>query len=122
MNAVRKVRPGTFVAQSLDDAPLAVLAVAAAHALEHRVRRVLQRHVDVRHDARVLREELDERVVERLRIEVEDADPAHALHVRDAAHEVRQAARSRAAPSHQVAPCRAARAPGRDPRRRCPAR
>ena len=54
MNAVRKVRPGTALAQALDDALLPVLAVAAAHALEHRVGRVLQRHVDVRHDARVV--------------------------------------------------------------------
>ena len=82
--------PGYLGAQSLDDSPLPVLAVAAAHALEHRVGGMLQGHVDVRHDARVLREKLDERVVERLRVEIKDAHPAHALHVRHAAHEGRQ--------------------------------
>jgi hypothetical protein len=64
--------------------------VTATHAAQHAVGGVLERHVHVRHDGRVVREEVDEGVVELFRIEIEEADPAHARKVRDAPHDARE--------------------------------
>ena len=50
-------------------------------------------------DARVLAEELDELVVERLGIEVEEAHPAHARHVGRRARHERRASVAAARPS-----------------------
>ena len=55
---------GHALAEALDHAPLPVPPVAASHAFEHRVGGVLKRHVDVGDHPRVVRQELDERVVE----------------------------------------------------------
>ena len=78
MNAVRNDEVRDARAQALDQLAQALAAVAAAHAAQHAVGRVLERHVDVRHDRGWLAEELDELVVELLRVEVEEPHPAHA--------------------------------------------
>ena len=51
MNAVRKTTPGMLRSQALDQLVQALAAVAAAHAPQHAVGGVLERHVDVRHDS-----------------------------------------------------------------------
>ena len=105
MNAVRKMRPGIVARSRSTTRALPVAAVAAAHAPEHRVGRVLERHVDVRDDARVVaRGARSSASSMRLRVEVEEAHPAHARHVGDAAHELgERAVRSSVARSRPYA-------------------
>ena len=55
---------GDRPAQALDDFVHALASVPAAHGAEHRVGRVLKRHVDVRQDLLVLREDFDQRVMQ----------------------------------------------------------
>src|SRR5207247_10612255 len=52
-----------------------VLPLGAPHALEHAVARVLDRHVDVRHDARLPRHQRQQPLAEPRRVDVQQAVP-----------------------------------------------
>ncbi len=68
-------------AQALHDFVHALPTVPATHRLQHCVRSMLKRHVDIRQHLIVLREDLDERVGQLLGIEVMCADPANAIDI-----------------------------------------
>ena len=73
---------GNRAAQALDHLVHALATVSAPHGAKHRIRRVLKRHVDVRENLLVLRDDFDERVAERFRVEVVRANPANAIDLR----------------------------------------
>src|SRR5205823_662485 len=67
--------------QPLDELAKALASVSTTHAAEHGVGCMLERHVDVRQDTRMMPEKLDEAVGHRLRIKVKEAHPANPGHV-----------------------------------------
>src|SRR5581483_12325136 len=59
--------------------PAARPGTAAPHAFEHAVARVLERHVEVRADARLARDQPEEAVGHVLRVQIEEAEPRDAV-------------------------------------------
>src|SRR5206468_11333415 len=68
----REVRDGA--AQPGELLPQRAQALRPPHPLEHAVGRVLNRHVDVWHDARLARHQLDEALVNPCRVDVEQSE------------------------------------------------
>ena len=92
MNVVRSVTPGTRVPDPVEQPLVAGARAGPLHPLQHRVRRVLQRQVDVLADLLALRHRLQHVVADRGRIEVEHPDPLEAVDAVERAQQPRQRA------------------------------
>ena len=79
MKVVRSATPGDAGADPLEQTIVGLPRARPLHPLQHVVRRVLQRQVDVLADLVALRHRVERRVVDRRRVEVEQADPLEAV-------------------------------------------